>query len=52
MTETNTPTRKEFPGHETAYADITEKDQKKITELEKKLQKETGENVALVAYKL
>ena len=52
MTETNTSAQKEFPGREAAYADITEKDQKKITELEKKLQKETGENVALVAYKL
>lgn len=52
MTEITTPTPKEFPGQETTYADISEKDQKKITELEKKLQKETGEKVALVAYKL
>lgn len=36
----------------TPYANLSEADRQKLTELEQTLQKETGEKVALVAYRL
>lgn len=33
-----------------SYAELTEADKQKITELEQTLQEETGEKIALVAY--
>lgn len=37
---------------EDSYADLTEECCKKITELEHSIEKETGEKVALVAYRI
>lgn len=34
------------------YANITEENREKLTQLEHELQKETGEKVALVAYRI
>lgn len=35
-----------------SYADLSEDSCRKITALEQEIQKETGENVALVAYRI
>lgn len=37
---------------EDAYADLSEGNRRKLTELEQVLSKETGENIALVAYRI
>lgn len=48
MSETNTSKMKGTTNAK--FAEINESNRKKITELEKKIQNETGEKVALVAY--